>query len=75
MHDKMWRRNGKDRVEKRTPGCSVSHLQLSVLLLKLLIFVRVTVGELVYFDTILLNLLSDLQRCRQRGEYKEKTRI
>lgn len=32
-----------------------------VLLLKIFVLVRVTVRELVYLDTILINLLSDLQ--------------
>ena len=41
---------------------SVSHLQLKVLLLEVFIFVWVAVGELVDLDTILLDLLSDLQR-------------
>ena len=41
---------------------SDSHLQLLVLLLKVLVFVRVTVRKLVNLDTVLLNLFSDLQR-------------
>lgn len=51
----MW----KERAEMRPVA---AHLELSVLLLKVLIFVRVAVRKLVYLDTILLNLLPDLQR-------------
>lgn len=47
-----------------------AHLELSVLLLKVLIFVRVTVRKLVYLDTILLNLLADLQRNTQQRKHR-----
>ena len=36
------------------------YLELLVFLFELLVFVRVTVGELVDLDAVLLNLLSDL---------------
>lgn len=46
-----------------------AHLQLKVLLLELLIFIRVAVGELIYLDSVLLNLLSDL--CENDREFFE----
>lgn len=37
-----------------------SHLELTVLLLKVFIFVGITVGKLIYLDAVLLNLFADL---------------
>ena len=56
-----WRNDDEKRGDSKTPGSSDAHLQLEILLLEFLIFIRVTVRELIYFDTVLLNLLSDLQ--------------
>lgn len=37
-----------------------SHLQLTVLLLKVFIFIRVAVGKLIDLDAVLLDLFADL---------------
>lgn len=44
-----------------------SHLELSVLLLEVLVFVRVAVWKLVDLDAVLLDLLADLRTKRKRG--------
>lgn len=48
-------------------GSCRSHLELSVLLLEVLVFVRVAVWELVDLDAVLLDLLADLED-REGGE-------
>lgn len=48
-------------------GSCRSHLELSVLLLEVLVFVRVAVWELVDLDAVLLDLLADLAD-REEGE-------
>jgi len=45
----------------KTPRGSGPYLELMVLLLEVLVFVRVAVGELVDLDPVLLDLLSDLR--------------
>lgn len=37
-----------------------SHLELTVLLLKVFIFVGITVRKLIYLDAVLLDLFADL---------------
>lgn len=48
-------------------GSRRSHLELSVLLLEVLVFVRVAVWELVDLDAVLLDLLTDLRTKRKEG--------
>lgn len=50
-------------------AASLSHLQLSVLLLEVLVFIRVAVRELVDLDAVLLDLLPDLRIEGFRLEY------
>lgn len=54
-------------MKKRKKGDHSDHLQRMVLLLEIFIFIRVAVGELVYLYTVLLNLLSDLQRQKKKN--------
>lgn len=51
---------------RRCKKGSSSHLQLTVLLLKVFIFIRVAVGKLIYLDSVLLNFFADLQRNRRQ---------
>lgn len=55
----------ENHVERRSrdgaAGRSGSHLELTVLLLEVLVFVRIAVWKLVDLDAVLLNLLPDLQ--------------
>lgn len=50
-------------------GSRRSHLELSVLLLEVLVFVRVAVWELVDLDAVLLDLLADLRVKRNEGDH------
>lgn len=54
-------------LSTETAETDKSNLELSVLLLELLVFVRVAVWKLVYLDAILLDLLADLQTKKTQG--------
>lgn len=48
------------------PAEQVPYLQLSVLLLELLIFIRVTLRKLVHFNAKFVNLFPDLCPCKTK---------
>lgn len=52
----------------------IPYLQLSVLLLELLIFIRVTLRKLIHFNAKFVDLFPDLCTCKTKGCKTEQYR-
>lgn len=63
-------------LTSQSPAELVPYLQLSVLLLELLIFIRVTLGKLVHFNAKFINLFPDLcpHKTKTKGHNTEQYR-